>query len=321
MHASHWSDKINSHRLVLRRLVLRHLHTNFERRPCLALAESLKNISFHDTDTQEEINDVLTNVATYSSENFAAALDIYSSQNNTSKIATLLETHAYLLRPKDTMTYQLATIILSQTPRYLPRALKIIETELNNLIDIISAGIESIFTRLDEEQNQKELTLILKLNAGSPQRPDRIVSWVKAISSPSVAPAHPMAFAAMMMGFVPPIVEEGEDADVVDFLTLHMSDIDPDLSELDEELRPRLRQRFDGWQEMAGSLKGGNALLLKFYTETVERMPYLRALDVTEEMVSQCVWLCLVSVFIIDMSPVGCKNALRSTTLVMPLNL
>ncbi|KIK60087.1 hypothetical protein GYMLUDRAFT_244860 [Collybiopsis luxurians FD-317 M1] len=108
-------------------------------------------------------------------------------------------------------------------------------------------------------------------------------------------PLHPIAFAAMMMGFPVPVPLNGGDIDENDPDTdeggpfgfggmgmgmgismgmggmglLDMDPDDPDLDDVREELRPRLKERFEGWVEAAMKIKGGPGVLAKVYTRMV----------------------------------------------------
>ncbi|KIK50726.1 hypothetical protein GYMLUDRAFT_252717 [Collybiopsis luxurians FD-317 M1] len=88
-------------------------------------------------------------------------------------------------------------------------------------------------------------------------------------------PLHPIAFAAMMVGFPVPVPLNGSNIDENDPDTdegglfsfrgmgmggmglLDMDPDDPDLDDVREELRPRLKERFEGWVEAAMKIKGG----------------------------------------------------------------
>lgn len=173
------------------------------------------------------------------------------------------------------------------------------------------------FRGLEEEENKVELKKVLGLRVGSQGRIDRVNRWVDKVltRSPSTAAGgagggpggfHPVALAAaMMMGFPPPGLGDGngdadEDADM-DMIRLLLEDPDdPDV----EELRPRLKERFIGWQNAALTVKGGTALLGRVYSRMVgddsgkgegseaegsEGMSFLLGNDVTEAMIVRCV--------------------------------
>jgi hypothetical protein len=66
---------------------------------------------------------------------------------------------------------------------------------------------------------------------------------------------------------------------------------DPDLEDLREEFRPKLRERFDGWVNALSTMKGGHGMLGKLYFKIVEEMPYFKVNDVAEEMLNRSVHL------------------------------
>jgi hypothetical protein len=93
-----------------------------------------------------------------------------------------------------------------------------------------------------------------------------------------------MAFAAMAVGLPVSSGISGEDPELA--AALDMDQFDPDLEDLREEFRPRLKARFDGWCKVAARIEGGSAIMIKAYAKVVELMPFLRASDVVEEMLT-----------------------------------
>ena len=73
----------------------------------------------------------------------------------------------------------------------------------------------------------------------TPGRQDRIERWVDAVSTPGLNNPNPMAFAAMVMGL--PITPTMEGLDEMELSYLEMDPSDPDLEDLREEFRPRLK--------------------------------------------------------------------------------
>lgn len=233
-------------------------------------------------ETQKELFDILSQIAGYSSDTFAAALEIYTAENDTQAILHLLDSYSSLLRPRDAPVLQLALLMLSESPLFRTRTLQIIEKEMTDLVGAIRSAIRSNFSRVEDTVHTDELQRILKLSSSSQQRSDRIEQWVDDVITPSSAPLHAVAFAAMMMGIPAPGIEEGEDPDFLSHLDLDPTD--PDLEDLREELRPPLGERFDGWIEVANAIKGGAPVLSKIYAKATELMPFLRAHDVGEAM-------------------------------------
>lgn len=287
-HARHWSEKINRHRIYLRELVQERLQSVFQTAPSLSLYQCIGAITPDIPKTQSKLSAILSDIASSSSETLAAALEIHASENNAPLILKLLDTHAYLLRSRDAPSLQDAALTLGETTLHHSRALEILEKELLDTVHAIRAAVQSSFCHVDEPRHKDEITRIMKLTMGSQQRADAIERWVETVATPSSAALHPVALAAMMMGFPTPGIEEGDDAEVFAFLDMHQAD--PDLEDLREEFRPKLKARFDGWIETAGSLKGGGAVLIKVYVKMVEVMPFLRAIDIVEEMLNRYVF-------------------------------
>lgn len=302
-HASHWSYKINEQRLSIRDLVISRLHDLFSLEPSVALYIAIMGLSEEPNLAAKDLMQLLSTIATFSSPNFAAALGIYASEGDTEHITKLLDTHGHLIRPQDSNSYQAAVLALSEEIKYRPRALKIVETELNETVHYIRLLVQSCFKGIEEETHKAELKSVLRLAMASQQRIDRVNSWVEAITTHSAAPPgafHPAQLvAAMMMGIPPPGLLGGmDDADESDLMGLLEDPNDPDLEDLREQLRPRLRNRFKGWEGIALAIKGGASLLTKVYSKMTQDMPFLVANDVTEAMIMSCVrnrLLCLHS--------------------------
>lgn len=287
-HARHWSDKVNRHRIYLRELVQERLQSVFQTAPSLSLYQCITAITSDIPETRTQLSTILSDVASSSSDTLAAALEIHASENNAPAILKLLDAHAYLLRARDARSLQDATLALGGTSQHHPRALEILEKELLDTVHAIRAAVQSSFCRVDEPRHRDEVTRIMKLTMGSQQRADAIERWVEGVATPSSGALHPVALAAMMMGFPTPGIEEGDDGEVFAFLDMHHAD--PDLEDLREEFRPELKKRFDTWIETAGSIKGGGAILVKVYVKMVEVMPFLRAIDIVEEMLNRYVF-------------------------------
>jgi len=86
----------------------------------------------------------------------------------------------------------------------------------------------------------------------------------------------------MMMGIAPPGLGDDDDGDTMGYLE---DPDDPDLEDLREELRPRLKTRFLGWEAVAVATKGGANVLAKVYNKMVEDMPFLLGSDITDAMI------------------------------------
>lgn len=283
LHANYWPNSINRERNPLRDCVEKHLFAFFKETPSLRVYNSLRAISPHSRKIDSEVSKLLMDIASDSPDNLVAALDIFIALNDYTKLAHLLDSYMYLLRPRDRVTLQCAVALLDDS-RYQPRCLAIVEKELEYSLQAVHSIVVSCFAHVEDEPNKVEIIEILKLKVGSTSRKSRIEQWAdKVISSPS-GPINPVAMAAMMMGFpMMPGVDGGDDTDILNYVDLDQND--PDLDDVREEYKPNLKAQFDGWVHLGQTLKGGPALLIKLYTRAIEMMPYIRGTDIVHEMV------------------------------------
>jgi hypothetical protein len=147
-------------------------------------------------------------------------------------------------------------------------------------------ALRAPFARLDEPAHADAVPQILRLRTGSAARGERVAAYVDAVVAPG-APANPMAFAAMMMGFPlgGALADEMNEQDPMSYLDMDRDD--PDLEDLREEFRPRLKERFDGWVATGRRMDGGQNVLMKVYEELIETMPFLRGNDIVDEMIGR----------------------------------
>ncbi|TFY67069.1 hypothetical protein EVJ58_g1859 [Rhodofomes roseus] len=284
--ARHWSYRISSVVPALRDHIQAYLTDVFKRRPSLQLYRTLLAISGDQEVAHKELCGYLSSVATSSSDTFAAALDIWAYECFSGEIATSLTTHSHLLRPRDAGALQHAVTIMAQKAAYKHRAVQIMEKEMLDTTRALRNTLLISFAHLDAPAHRAEVQAILKMRPGAAGRQDRIEAWVDAISTPGTNAPNPMAFAAMMMGLpLVPGMDPLEDADPLGYLDLDPND--PDLEDLREEFRPRLRQRFEGWVETAPLILGGPVQLLKVCKDIMEMMPFIRANDIVDEMVGR----------------------------------
>lgn len=317
-HGQHWSQSVNIQRFTLRQLVQNQLITRFELMPSLILHRSLLSIAMDPDAIELQMQKILSLVATSSSDTFAAALNIYSMMGNVIQISALLDSHHHLLRPRDALVLQNAVTTLSEHPFYQVQSLKILENELMDIIRCLRASILPLFCNIDIEANKQEITQIAKLRQGSAQRQDRVERWVDAVITPGTNAPHPMAFAAFMMGLpIAPGMDDADDADPLGYL----DQADPDLEDLREEFKPKLRERFDGWTEVALVMKGGAAMLIKVYSQVVTLMPFLRLGDVVEELISRyaesIIVKLLISLILKYIHGIGSPKSIASIIFVM----
>ncbi|KAJ7735114.1 hypothetical protein DFH07DRAFT_114984 [Mycena maculata] len=287
LHGSHWSDTINEQRTELRDLVHKHLLSLFEVTPSHQIFTSIILISPDSEETEAELLDTLSQIAGSSADTLVAALDIHGSEGNAAALMTLLDEHVYLLRPRDAHVLQAAVRILSDFNAFHGRAVRLAEKELLDTVTAVRAAVHTMFPHVEDKAPAAALAEITKLRSDNPYRHQRIDTWIDSVIAPGPAVGHPMAFAAMIMGL--PIatgLEDGDDMDMLGYLDMD-SQRDPDLEDLRDEFRPKLRERFEGWVSMVSTMKGGGALLGRVYLKVMEEMPYFKVNDVAEEMLNR----------------------------------
>ncbi|KAG6861436.1 hypothetical protein C0995_000276 [Termitomyces sp. Mi166 len=287
VHAAHWTESMDEHRIRLRELVEDRLHIIFRAMPSVDMFNVIRAISGDPIVTDQILLDETNENATKSSDTLVGALTIYTQKINAFKIHTLLDTHLHFLRPRDAEVLQDAVRVLVGSG-YSSRALQILEHELLGTIHAIHAALTGVFGLVDLEEYKIDIERILKLRVGSTERKNRIQRWTDSILT-HVAPMDPVAFAAMMMGFpVRGPVGEGGHEDPAGFLD-DVDEADPDWEELKEEFRPPLKERFDGWYQLTGMWKDttSKTTLRIVYGKAVQIMPYLRGADIVEHMVAR----------------------------------
>lgn len=289
--ADHWTQRIELQTFPFRQLIFNRMMAIFKSAPSFPLYSSLLTLGASFVATKAELIDTLSSIATVSSSSLAAALEIYCYQGYTGTISSLLDTHAHLLRPRDAPQLQMAGKMLALFPEHHARALALVEKELLSCARAIHAALAAPFSELHTPAQAAGLAQISTLRNGSAARQDAVERWVDAATTPGTAPANPMAFAAMMMGFPLGPHADPDDADPMGFLDLDPHD--PDYADLREEFRPGLKQRFEGWSDTAEAISGGQGTLLKFYKELMEMMPFLGLNDIVEEMIGRYVALFL----------------------------
>ncbi|RPD55127.1 hypothetical protein L226DRAFT_554852 [Lentinus tigrinus ALCF2SS1-7] len=285
-HAKHWSSRISNQMWSFRKHVHAAMMSVFKINPSLRLYSAILANSTDPETTAAELMTFLNEMAPSCPEVFAAALDIHSLERNTITLASLLTSYSHLIRPRDAVIYQSAVTTLGGDPFQQQRALEIIEKELLDTTNAVRAALLNSFSLLNTSENKTEIEQILKLRPSAAGRQDRIERWVDAVVTPGTNTPNPMAFAAMVMGLpIVPALDGSEDADPLGYLDLDPTD--PDMEDLRDEFRPRLKQRFEGWADAGIAVKGGPAVLVKVYRELTKSMPWLRASDVVEEMLSR----------------------------------
>jgi hypothetical protein len=274
-HARHWSLSVNNQRLPLRLLVLDRLMARFNIMPSLPLYNSLIAIAIDIDSTTTEMQKILSTVATSSSDTFVAAIDIrvHSAENNADEISAMLNSHYHLLRPRDAHVLQTAAVVLNENSLHRSQ---ILEKEMVDTIRCIRAAVLPFFIHIDEEAHKMKLRAIAKLKNSSSQRQNRIKRWVNTVITQTLNIPHTMALAVFMMGL---LAAPGlDDADPLGYL----DQADPDLDDLREEYKPRMKERFEGWTDVASMMRGGQTVLSMVYTQITTSMPFFTVGDIVE---------------------------------------
>jgi hypothetical protein len=242
-------------------------------------------------------------------------------------ISSLLTSHSHLLRPCDAPTLQKAISLLASLPpnynpanqnqnqntKYTLQALRILEKEMIETALALRTSLLPLFSGLsDVDKCTSEMGIIVRMRAASAARVDRVERWVDGVSTPRVGgdaneagqppllpPPHPMALAAFMMGLpvfpgaLAPDDMDEEDAGVSDpfgyLYSLDSNSVDLELEDLRDEFRPRIKERFDGWVEVGSVMPGVAGVLLRVYIKILGLMPFFRAGDVVDEIISRYV--------------------------------
>lgn len=279
----HWSETIASQVWLLQQRIEHALMHVFEATPSLSLYSTLRTMSHDPLNASERMLSMLQSMATSCSDVYAVALDVYALEHKIDLIVALLDSHSHLLRPRDMGALQSATIVLSHHG-HSGRALKLLEAELLDTLHATRQALLQSFSQLDTPANRAELTQIIRMRSGAAGRRNRVEAWVDAVTTPGADQPNPVMFAAMMMGIGP---VPGLNPDDDPYTYLDLDPLDPDLEDLRSEYRPKLKRRFESWADIGLRLKGGAPMLLTIYRKIIETLPFLRASDITEEMISR----------------------------------
>ncbi|KAI0269337.1 hypothetical protein BC834DRAFT_624032 [Gloeopeniophorella convolvens] len=283
----HWPRSANFPVNDIRDIVQETLVSCFQILPSLELYNSTKRISTDPLGAQQSLLKTAESNAFASSDNFAAALNIFAHERSADTVLDLLKRGSHLLRPRDTAIHQVALRALSLKSTHKPQAMKICHDQLLVVARELRAALCVPFSRLYDPVRVTELDALLKQRSLS--RASNVESWVSAVSTPASSMPNPVAFAAMMMGLpVPPPIAEGEidGPEEINMIDLE-KDRDPDLDDLREELRPQLKSRFESWQRtMQDVARSGNAFR-QVIGELLALMPFLSDNEIIEEMLAR----------------------------------
>ena len=286
-HADHWPKSANYPINDLRDLVQQCLVSNFQISPSLELYKGIGSISTNALTVRRSLLETIESNALCSSDNFAAALNIFAWDDSAEAIWKLHTRGSHLLQPWHALEYQNAVVTLGDKSAFKSRASKICQDQLVIIARELRASLCIPFSRLYDPVRVTELETILKQTSLS--RRGNIESWVTAISTPGPSHPNPMAFAAMMMGLPVPLAG-GQLGGVEELNMLDLEkDTDPDLDDLREEFRPQYKSRFEGWLGATFAIGKSDSVFRAVYDESLTMMPFLRDSDIVDEMLSRYV--------------------------------
>ncbi|KAL5512179.1 hypothetical protein ACEPAG_3464 [Sanghuangporus baumii] len=271
-YADHWNYRLVKQVPRFRQFIEERMIEIFKTAPSILLYTIIVNLS-EDISVLDHLHEILSWLAPTSTSSLATALGIYCNEGKFDQIASLLESHAFLLRPRESYAVHesVRELMTSDKPAHWELALRIAEKELLDTIETIRYSLLGPFASLDKKEARDELRRIIHLSHGTTERQARVKRWVGAVSTPGMGAANPMAVAAMMMGMpipvpipIPPQDDAGGGAGLnaaaamaaaaasVAFGNNGMMDLDPhdpDFSGLREEQKPDLKGRFEDWVE------------------------------------------------------------------------
>jgi hypothetical protein len=303
-HSDHWLKSTSFAINDMRDLVQQTLVSYFETAPSPEMYRTIRSISSDATTVRRSLLEAAEANALWSSDNFAAALSIFASEDSAETIWKLLSRGAHLLRPCDAPEYQNAVVSLSTKTAFRSRALTMCQDQLLSIAREFRASLVLSFSRLYDSARVVELEALLKQKSVS--RTSNIESWVNAVSTPGPSHPHPMAFAAMMMGLPVPVPVAGGElggVDEINMLDLE-KDRDPDLDDLREEFRPQFKERIQGWLGATLAIGKQDKVFRAVFEELLTMMPFLRDSGIVGEMVNRYVAL----LFFLACSPVPIYN-------------
>jgi hypothetical protein len=286
-HADHWPRPTNFPINDFRDLIQQSLVTHFQMAPSLELYRGIASISTDLTSVRRSLLENAESNALWSTENFAAALNIFAYEDSAEVIWKLHERGSHLLRPCHALEYQNAVLTLADKSAFKPHALKICQDQLLTIGRELRAELCLPFSRLYDPARVAELETILKQQSIS--RRGNIESWVTAISTPAPSHPNPMTFAAMMMGLPIPLAG-GELGGIEEMNMFDLEkDPDPDLDDLREEFRPQFKSRLEGWFGTTLEIGKPDQVFRAVHDELLTMMPFLSDDEIIDEMLSRYV--------------------------------
>lgn len=300
--ARHWTKRIRQHCIPFRKMITAQLIEIFRASPSFVLYTTMLNLNADDKDVKPTLLSVVNSIARTSGQTAATSIQIYTLHNDLAALASLLDSHSHLLRPRDSRQLQLAAKTFDLHPLYRQRSARLVEKELRDTAACIGASIKDCFSQTDSPEQRAELVAIVKLRRGTNARAERIERWVDNATSPSMRSQGPeeLALAAMMagmgvgLGAAPArmaaaatmgMALDPDDVDPMGMLDMHPND--EDLADVKEDVRPDFKERWTGWVETAQGVTGGTVAQIRVFKYLLDTMPFLRIADVVEEMISR----------------------------------
>lgn len=351
-YAEHWNYKLVKQVPRFRQLVQQRMVEIFKASPSMLLYTLILALSPDVQSVTRELHEILSWLAPASTNSLATALGIYCTESKFDEVASLLESHVFLLRPRESYAIHesVRALATSHKPAHRELALSIAEKQLLDALESIRHTVLGPFPGLDSEESHSAFWQIEKLSSQTAERQERVRRLVESVSTPGMGDMNPLAVAAMMMGMpipIPiPIPAQGDGAgfneaaeaaiaaataavaagavnvgDANVGIDLH----DPDLSELQEAIKPDLKNRFEAWVETikffgylrAATILGegdledvnegrktlhqhadevvkqesakGEEILARVYGSMYTSMPWVLAPDLTDELIAKYV--------------------------------
>ncbi|KAL1657634.1 hypothetical protein GGF50DRAFT_68650 [Schizophyllum commune] len=264
------SDRAES-RSQLRAAIQTHLVSRFSEFPSRDLFRYVMSLSEQSAETQDCLLAILDEVAPASSDTVAAALSIYAELQSSTSILALLESHGFLLRYSDYGPLQSAVTVLVRHAEHIPKVLRRIEREMDDIIRGSSAAVRRVFGLVGNPVQLRELHNILRLQKEPLQRRERINAWVSAVTT-----LHTSLDLAAIISLMGPAPETASFSD------MNVPGTNP--GSFSPITGFYLAERLEGWVSVARSLRGGKMVLSRAYSNILRDMPFLGSKDVTEEM-------------------------------------
>lgn len=280
-YANHWDANLTRKAPILLRHVRKRMTTIFKISPSYELYKTLTTLCQEEDGICQELNDILSCVATTSAASLTAALKIYADQLRLDNIREVLESHRFLLGLEDCFVFQDTIRALLTSPKHAEFALGILEFELLDSLKTLHHHVLKAFSHMDDMAHRAEIQSIMRMDHWSSARSEAIRRWVDSATSPPAPANNTMALAAMMVE-LPVTVDELEDHHFFDMELPH-----PEMAEARESSPANMKARFAGWIAVAEEDDSFLPALERTYKEACNMMPWLRTSDISYEMINR----------------------------------